>query len=137
MGVGLGQNYAARFSGKLAIAVAGDYQFQLNAHLGAQLSIDGVTVTDTSSATVSTALTEGIHDIEAIYYESGGTGALQLLWTPPGGVPGVVPPTVLSTVAVTTANAGADGRFQLIVPAALSGFQVSIANGQGSVLLDQ
>jgi hypothetical protein len=136
MGVGLGQNYAARFSGKLSIAVEGDYQFQLNAHLGAQLSIDGVAVTDSSGAVVSTALTAGLHDIEAIYYESGGTAALQLLWTPPGGTPGVIPPAVLSTVAAT-ANAGADGRFQVLVPAALSGFQVSIANGQGSVLLDQ
>jgi hypothetical protein len=137
MGVGLGQNYAARFSGKLSIAVEGDYQFQLNAHPGAQLSIDGVTATDTSGAVVSVALTVGVHDLEAIYYESGGSGALQLLWTPPGGLPGVVPPSVLSTAAVTAANAGADGRFQVIVPAALSGVQVSIANGQGSVVLDQ
>jgi YD repeat-containing protein len=144
MGVGLGPSYAARFSGKLSIAVAGVYQFQFSAHLGAQLSIDGQAVTDTSGAIASAPLTAGQHDMEVVYYESGGAAAVQLLWTPPGGVPGVVPPEALSFVASagTAAIAGADGHFQVIVPAALGGVQLSIASaqgatGQGSVVIDQ
>jgi YD repeat-containing protein len=144
MGVGLGQSYAVRFSGKLAIALAGVYQFQLSAHLGAQLRIDGQAVTDTSGGVASTPLTAGQHDVEVVYYESSGAAAVQLLWTPPGGVPGVVPPEALSFVASagTAAIAGAGGHFQVIVPAALGGIQVSIATaqgaiGQGSVVLDQ
>jgi YD repeat-containing protein len=139
MGVGLGQNYAARFYGKLSIAVAGDYQFQLNAQLGARLSIDGAIVTDTVGAGASASLTAGEHDIEVIYYESGGAAAVQLLWTPPGGMQAIVPPAAFTTAvsASTTATAGADGHFQVIVPAALAGIQVTIANGPGSVVLDQ
>jgi len=134
LGAGLGQNYAVRFTGKLSIAAAGEYRFQLNAQSGARLAIDGVTIT--SGPEAGATLAAGEHDLEVIYYESGAAAAVQLLWTPPGGVPGIVPPSVLTTTARALA-AGADGHFQFIVPAALSGVQVSVANGQGSVALGQ
>lgn len=134
MGVGLGQNYAVRFSGKISIAAAGDYQFQLNAQASAGLRIDGAAVANGAG----TALSAGEHDLEVIYYESGSGASVQLLWTPPGGVPGVVPPPALTTATSgAAAIAGADGRFRMSVPAALSGVRVVNMNGQGSVQLDQ
>jgi len=135
MGAGLGQNYAIRFHGTLTVPTAGDYQFALNAQAGGRLQIDGATV----SNNFSVALTAGEHDLETIYYQSGGgAAAAQLLWTPPGGLEGVVPPSVLTTAAPLNAAtvSGADGRFQLLVPAALAGVRVVVANGQGSVQLD-
>jgi YD repeat-containing protein len=134
LGAGLGQSYAARFHGKLSAAVAGDYQFQLGAHLGARLSIDGQVV-DASGSSAGTALTAGEHDLEVIYYDSGGAAAVQLLWTPPGGAPGVVSPEALLTGA--SAVTGSDGRFQVIVPSVLGGVQVSAAQGTDAVVLDQ
>jgi YD repeat-containing protein len=130
MGIGLGPNYAARFHGKLLVETAGSYQFQLAADAGAQLRIDRRTVENAAI----TELTVGEHEVEVTYYESGGVSALQLLWTPPGGIEQIVPPG--SWITRSTANAaGADGRFQVIVPAVLTGVQVLIANG--SVELDQ
>lgn len=132
MGASLGQNYAVRFHGKLSIVAAGNYQFQLNAHSGGVLRIDGVSI----DAGAAVPLTAGDHEIEAIYYQSGDASpAAQLLWTPPGGAEGVVPPSALTTGAAIAA--GGEGRFQFQVPAALSGIRVVLANGQGSVQLDQ
>ena len=136
VGVGLGANYAARFHGTLSIAKAGDYQFQLNAEMGARLLIDGVAVTDASSTAVSTTLSAGEHDMELIYYESGGAAAVQLLWTPPGGAQEVVPPSALTTANATLIS-GADGRFQVTVPAALSGVHIVTSSGRDSVVLGQ
>jgi hypothetical protein len=132
MGVGLGQNYAIRFHGNLSIAAAGDYQLQLSAQSGGRIRIDGATVSDNAIAT----LTAGDHAIEVIYYQSGdAASAVQLLWTPPGGVQTSLPPSVLTTGAPV--NAGSDGHFQFGVPAALTGVHFVIANGQGTVVLDQ
>jgi YD repeat-containing protein len=136
MGVGLGQNYAVRFHGKLNIVLAGYYQFQLNAQSGASLAIDGAA----APSGVSIALTAGEHDIAVTYYQSGdGAPAAQLLWTPPGSVQTVVPPSTLTTSAPADAAAtsGAGGRFELRVPAALTGVRVVPADGQGSVEVDQ
>jgi hypothetical protein len=140
MGVALGQNYAVRFHGTLSIATAGNYQFQLNAQAGASLQIDGATITSSAGTLAGATLAAGEHDIAVVYYQSGAaSSAVQLLWTPPDGVQGVVPPSALTTAASVTAaaTAGADGSFQLRVPASLTGVQVTVVNGQGSVLLDQ
>jgi len=135
MGVGLGQDYAVRFHGALTIPAAGDYQFQLAAQAGARLEVDGIPVADNTPVN----LTAGEHDIAAIYYHSGeGPAAAQLLWTPPGGITAVVPPSALTTAGPATAvTAGNDGRFRLLAPAALTGFRVLAVNGEGSVVLDQ
>ncbi len=132
MGVGLGPNYAVRFHGNLSVDAAGDYQFQVNAQSAALLHIDGLAIGNHAT------LTAGAHEIEVIYYQSGGAApAAQLLWTPPGGVQSVVPPSALTTAGSAAAAAGADGRFQLSVPATLTGIHVVIASGPGSVVLDQ
>ena len=132
LGASLGQNYAVRFHGKLSIVAAGDYQFQWNAQAGGALRIDGVRM----SAGAEAPLTAGDHEIEAVFYQSGDASpAAQLLWTPPGGGQGVVPPSALTTGAALAA--GGEGRFQFQVPAVLSGVRVVLANGQGSVQLDQ
>ena len=126
MGASLGQNYAVRFHGKLSIVAAGNYQFQLNAHSGGVLRIDGVSI----DAGAAVPLTAGDHEIEAIYYQSGDASpAAQLLWTPPGGAEGVVPPSALTTGAAIAA--GGEGRFQFQVPAALSGIRCRVGERSG------
>ncbi|HUB79747.1 MAG TPA: IPT/TIG domain-containing protein [Bryobacteraceae bacterium] len=134
MGVGLGQNYAVRFHGALTVPAAGDYQFQLGAQAGARLEIDGIPVADNAPVD----LTAGEHEIAAIYYQSGGApAAAQLLWTVPGGVQSVVPPSALTTSAPASVTAGNDGRFRLLLPAALTGVRVLAVHTEGSVVLDQ
>ncbi|HEX3747122.1 MAG TPA: IPT/TIG domain-containing protein [Bryobacteraceae bacterium] len=123
MGVGLGPDYAVRFSGKLSIASAGDYRFQLNAQPGARLTIDGMVAINGQMVT----LAAGDHQLEAIYYESGAGAAAQLLWTPPGGTQGVVPPSALVTSGAAGA-AAADGSYRLNVPAALTGAHVVVVD---------
>ena len=46
MGVGLGANYGSRLAGKLQVDTAGLYQFELVAHRGARLTIDGQVVAE-------------------------------------------------------------------------------------------
>ena len=146
MGVGLGGNYAARFSGKLEVDTAGIYQLGLRAHRGARVRIDGQMVAEASAtgadavlAMGSANLTAGTHDIEVTQFESGGAAALQLLWTPPGGVQTVVPPASITAEApaLWRVVTGSDGRFVLHVPAALDGVVVKLAEGGGSVQVDQ
>jgi len=129
MEVALGRYYAARFHGKLIVSSAGSYQFQLTAATGARLRIDGAPVVESA----------GEHEIEAIYYESGGAPSVQLLWTPPNGIQEVAPPQAFSTApsASRTATTAADGSFELVVPRALGGVQVSVVNGRGSIVLGQ
>ena len=146
MGVGLGRNYAAKLAGKIQIAAEGVYQFGLLAHQGARLSIDGeliveaVATGDDAVTAMGTAnLTVGAHDIEVTHFESGGAAALQLLWTPPGGAPAVVPPSLISSEApaLWRAVTGSDGRFALQVPAALDGVVVKLVTGEGTVHIDR
>jgi len=144
IGVGLGENYAARFHGTILTETPGSYGFLLRVHTGAKLSIDGQTVAEATAtgesaeASGTATLAKGSHSIEVTYYESGGASTLQLFWTMPGGQEQIVSPLALLTdpppaPAVIT---GADGRFVLHVPAALEGVQVKLAAGQGSVVLD-
>jgi YD repeat-containing protein len=146
MGVGLGKSYAVRLSGKIQADTAGLYQFSLQAHQGARLSIDGQAVVDAEASSAEAAiatggvdLTVGAHDIEVTYFESGGAGALQLLWTPPGGIQAVVPPAAIRSEApvLWRAVSGSDGRFVLHVPAALDGVTVQGIGGTGSVQVDR
>jgi len=146
MGAHLGPNYAVRLTGKIQVTVEGWYQFELLAHRGARLSIDGeviaqaaATGADALSATGGVNLTAGGHTIEVTHFESGGAAALQLLWTPPGGLEQVVPPSAITADAPPSWRAITDGggRFVLHVPAALNGVTVKLVAGEGSVQLDQ
>jgi YD repeat-containing protein len=136
MGVGLGPNYAVRFHSKLNAPVAGQYGFQLNAQMGAQLSLDGSIVLDSSAAFRDTMLTAGEHDLEVIYFNSGGAAAVQLLWTPPGEAQQIVPPSAFETTG-SAGTAGPDSRFAVTVPGALTGVRMLLTKGAGSVVQDQ
>jgi hypothetical protein len=146
MGVGMGKNYAARFRGKIQVETAGVYQFLLRAHAGARLKIDGELVAEAVALEVDSAdaagianLTAGAHDIEVVHFESGGSAGLQLLWTPPGGVRQIVPPSIVSAdaPAVWRAVTGREGRFVLKAPAALDGVVVKLVTGTGSIEVDR
>jgi YD repeat-containing protein len=136
MGAGLGPNYAVRLHGRLNVPMAGGHGFQLNAQMGAQLSIDGSIVLDSSAAFRDTILTAGEHDLEVIYYNSGAAAAVQLLWTPPGEAQQIVPPSAFETT-VSAGTAGSDSRFAVTVPGALTGVRMSLTKGTGSVVRDQ
>ncbi len=146
MGVGLGANYGSRLAGKLQVDTAGLYQFELVAHRGARLTIDGQVVAEGSTtgadaiaAIGSINLAAGVHEIVVTHFESGGAAALQLLWTVPGGVQKVLPPSAITAEAPAQWRAitGIDGRFVLQAPAALDGLVVKLVTGAGSVQVDQ
>ena len=146
MGAHLGANYAVRLTGKLQTTTEGWYQFELLAHRSARLSIDGKVVAEASATGVDAAtatgginLTAGAHAIEVTHFESGGAAALELLWTPPGGIEEVVPPGAITAEAppMWRAISDGDGRFILHVPAALSGVTVRLVAGEGSIQIDQ
>lgn len=139
MGIGLGPNSAARFRGSITAETAGTYRFLLRANAGARLSIDGAVVAAEAEVQAETELSAGRHEIEVVYYGNGGPSSLQLVWTKPGGVPEVVPPSAIQAEALRgwTAVTGEDGRFVLRVPAALDGLSVKLARAEESVELDQ
>lgn len=103
-GVGLAPDYAARFTGWLAVSATGSHTFVLGAHEGAKLVVGGVTVVDLStpaatgfqerSGTID--LQPGIVPVEVTFYESTGSPELQLSVVPPGGLRQVVPPSSLA-----------------------------------------
>jgi hypothetical protein len=136
LGAGLGQNYAVRFHGSLAIATAGEYRFQVNAQSGARLSIDGAEITDSNVGGAAATLSAGPHELEVVAYASGDGASVQLLWMPPGGALQIVPPAALSVVSPAAITADG-GRFQLLVPAILNGVQVVPANSAGVVRVDR
>ena len=144
IGTDVGENYAARFHGTLLVDGAGEYQFLLRTHQGARLLIDGTAVAEAtasgefSDATGAVSLVEGHHEIEVVYYESGGATTLELFWTKPGGLQEIVPPSALLTdrLAAPAAVTTDDGRFHFRVPAILDGVQVELAGSSGSVVLD-
>jgi len=146
MGVGLGANYGSRLAGKLQVDTAGLYQFELVAHRGARLTIDGqvaaegaTTGAEAIAAIGSMNLAAGVHEIVVTHFESSGAAALQLLWTVPGGVQTVLPASAITAEAPPQWRAitGSDGRFVLQVPAALDGVVVKLVTGAGSVQIDR
>lgn len=128
LGAGL-EIFTAHFHGKILIAAAGEYQFLLRANSAVRLVIDGKACNPGARVTLAI----GAHDVEAIYTSEGAT-SIELVWTPPDGVEGIVPPSALETGSEVFARA--DGRFTLNVPAALDGVEVMVTNGKGSAVLD-
>lgn len=141
-GAALAPDYAARFTGWIAIPTAGAYTFYLGADEGARLRLGSTTIVDMpapaagfqeSAATVT--LNAGLIPVEITFYESVGNAQLQLSFAPQGGERQVVPPSMLvpssGPFAVVT---DVNGRFALPrVPTALQTIWLRasvIENGQ-------
>ena len=132
----LAPDYAARFSGWIAITTAGAHQFFLGAHEGARLKIAGVTIVDIATGTgefqegsAVINLVPGLAPIEITYYEGVGNAELQLSFAPPDGERRVVPPSSLVPAALPFVTAtDASGTFTFMgVPTALDSVQVRAA----------
>jgi 4-amino-4-deoxy-L-arabinose transferase-like glycosyltransferase len=104
--------FIARWEGTLDAPVSGEYVFTTVASGANLVIIDGHTVVDASNPTDADlkhtvwgtawlnldgaiSLEKGPHDIEVRFVHQAGPARMELLWTPPGGESGVVPPTVL------------------------------------------
>jgi hypothetical protein len=132
-GLAFTPDYAARFTGWIAISAPGAYTFFLGADEGARLRLSGATVIDIAStaggflersATVNLGV--GLVPIEVTFYEGTGNAQLQLSFAPPGGERRVVPPSALVpnplSFTVVTDEAG---RFTIRgVPTALEAVRV-------------
>jgi len=143
-GLGFAPDYAARFTGWIAISTPGPYTFFLGADEGAQLRLNGAIVIDMPtpasgyqerSATVD--LVAGLTPIQITFYESTGNAQLQLSFVPPGGQRRVVAPSYLVPNPVSFAVVTDDtGTFAFRgVPTALEGVQVratATINGQST-----
>jgi hypothetical protein len=120
-GVGLGRDYAARFTGWLRIAEAGSYRFILGADEAARLLLNGIAVVDMTAGagafqeqSGTIVLEPGLIPIEVTGYVGVGSGELQLSYVPPGGGRQTVTPEML--VADTRsfrAMSGEDGSFAI------------------------
>ncbi len=94
----------AAWTGTVTTTQAGIYQFDAYANGGMTLAVDGQLVLDarqTNGAPANVhgqiALAPGAHQIEVRYVWRGGTGYLEVYWTPPGGAR-----TMLGTQAMHT-----------------------------------
>jgi protocatechuate 3,4-dioxygenase beta subunit len=132
-GVGLGPNFAARFTATLNVTAAGSHVFTLGANDGARLLIDGTPLVETvggSYAEVSgvRSLTAGAHALEVLYFQNDGDAELQLAWTRPGEERDTVPATAYAQPAlVATTPTDAAGAFSFAgVPSALGGVRVTV-----------
>jgi streptogramin lyase len=90
------------WQGDLTITDTGKYGFDINSNGGSLLLIDGNTVvdnrdsrTDTKAAHGDVDLSVGTHRIEVRYNWTGGTGYLELFWTPPAAGRALLGPNAL------------------------------------------
>lgn len=126
---GPADNFAVRYTGKIDAETAGNYTFHLGSDDGARLFIDGQLVVDNDglhsfqerSATVQ--LAAGPHDVTVLYFEAGGTAAVDLDWTPPGGLREQVvfraePEATGSTILVNAAGTTGAERIALQIDGA-------------------
>ncbi|MFZ5917748.1 MAG: PA14 domain-containing protein [Chloroflexota bacterium] len=93
--------YSIIWRGKLLVEKPGLYKLGTNSDDGSLLYVDGVLVVDNGGphgaryVEGSINLTGGYHDLELRYFQDGGSRALDLWWTPPGGQKELIPPTAL------------------------------------------
>lgn len=90
--------FGIRWTGKIVAPTAGLYKFKIASDDGSKLYINGNLVIDNDgvhairSRTGNIQLTAGEHDIAVEYFQGPRWYiALQLLWTPPGGVEVIIP----------------------------------------------
>ncbi|RFC43856.1 MAG: PA14 domain-containing protein [Verrucomicrobia bacterium] len=124
-----GDNFSARWTGRLVPPATGTYTFYTQADDGVRLWVNGVQVVNDwnphalteSSGTI--ALQAGVSvDVKLEYFEAGGQAACKLLWAGPGIAKQVVPVAVLrpavvanslGSAALPTVNILADGVREL------------------------
>jgi DNA-binding beta-propeller fold protein YncE len=99
-----GSPYVARWQGTLNISVEGDYGFGVNTGgFGpAAVIIDGQPAFGEGPGGLGNGLIHlaaGPHQVDVRYAAPGGLSRVEWLWTPPGGQPELVPPTVLTPLA--------------------------------------
>jgi DNA-binding beta-propeller fold protein YncE len=93
--------YSIIWRGKLLAERPGLYKLGTNSDDGSLLFVDGGLVVDNGGlhgaryVEGSLNLTAGYHDFELRYFQDGGSRALDLWWTPPGGKKELIPPTNL------------------------------------------
>ena len=95
------QPFTATWIGTLKAPASGKYSMSLFAQGAVTLKIDQETVIATeASSEVPTSgdvvLAAGPHSVEVTLRITGGPGGLEWTWKPPGGVPSIVLPSVLS-----------------------------------------
>ena len=93
--------YTAAWAGTLRAPTSGLYSMDLFAQGAADLTIDRQNIIHTDSprdepTKSSVTLAAGSHSVELVFRVNGGPGGLEWIWTPPGGVASVVPPSALS-----------------------------------------
>jgi hypothetical protein len=95
------QPFTARWTGTLKAGIPGLYSMSLFAQGRSDLKIDQQAVIHTEASSDEPAeghvtLEAGPHSVELVFRVSQGQGGLEWVWTPPGGVTSVVPPSALS-----------------------------------------
>ena len=90
--LGLGGGLAGAWTGTLTAPADGNYQFDVYSNGGSMIYIDGQPVVSNRQANGNpqsgqgqVALTAGPHRVDVRYTFQGGTGYLEVFWTPPGG----------------------------------------------------
>lgn len=84
------QVYSLEWTGTLVVPETGNYRFSLSSDDGSSLQIDGVTVVENEghdrnhAEFARVALTEGVHEVRARYFQNGGRYGLSLMWAPEG-----------------------------------------------------
>jgi hypothetical protein len=98
--------FALRYTGKIRVEKRGKYYLYLTSDDGSRLFLDGSLVVNNDEKHIeqtvcgTVELEAGIHDLEAQYFESGGSKKLEFDWA--GPVPhGEVPSDVLSSLTVS------------------------------------
>ncbi|MFL5734786.1 MAG: PA14 domain-containing protein [Chloroflexia bacterium] len=97
-----GGSVVADWRGDLIITDTGKYTFDVHSNGGSVLLIDGNVVVDNRDASGDgkvghgeVDLTTGAHHLEVRYNWSGGTGYLEVFWTPPGQQRAILGPEAL------------------------------------------
>ena len=96
--------YSVRWVGKVAAPESGVYVFGTRSDDGSLVYVDGQLVVDNGGqhgaeyreGTIS--LTQGWHDIQALYSDMGGSRAMELWWRPPGAGKTLIPSAYLRPI---------------------------------------
>jgi DNA-binding beta-propeller fold protein YncE len=89
--------FSILWSGQIAAPREGVYRFGTRSDDGSFVYVDGQVVVDNGGEhgsefhEGSIQLSEGFHDIEVRYFQSGGSREMQLWWAPPGGGQEIIP----------------------------------------------